>query len=352
MSDSNDKSYGRRHSRSLFGPIVLIALGAYFLLRNLGVAPDLNWGAVARLWPLLLVFIGLNIIVNQIPRPFGSFFSALVGLLAVAVFGYVLLYGVNNPLFSRWGVSVNEEIQRTEVEFPMRGLETADVEIEFGPAGAHVYALEDSRNLLEGSVTFLNDEPAFDTEITEDRAAVELSMGESFGWFLDPDNWATFGEADRWEIGLNPGVVMDLDLSLGTGAANLDLDELTLSSLQVMVGTGSVDLTLPGGNYDMTYQVGTGSTTLTLPQNGRQTIEIDGGTGSVLIYVPEEIEARVEVDQGLGSFSLDTERFEQVTGGEEEGVWETIGYGSAENQVNLIIQTGVGNISIRPLTEQ
>src|SRR6185295_11903968 len=47
--------------RGVFWPLLLIALGIVFLLSNFGVISGVSWLAVASLWPLLLVLIGLDI---------------------------------------------------------------------------------------------------------------------------------------------------------------------------------------------------------------------------------------------------------------------------------------------------
>jgi hypothetical protein len=73
--------------------------GVYFLLRNLGIVSDLNWGVAFQLWPLLLIFLGINIIVQQVRRPFGTILSGLVSLTAVTLFGAILLFGVELPVF-------------------------------------------------------------------------------------------------------------------------------------------------------------------------------------------------------------------------------------------------------------
>ncbi len=347
MSDLFDKPHReRQHSRSLFGPIVLISLGVYFLLRNLGIVSELNWAAAVRLWPLLLVFLGLNIIVNQVPRPLGSFLSALMGLAAVVLFGYVLFFGLEGTFLSRFNTPA-PELQQSEVAFSAVGVETAVIEIDLGPAAAHLYALEDSRNLLEGSLTYLEEEPRFVSSVKGDAADLELSMADSSELFLNPNNWIAFDEADRWEIGLLPRVVIDLSLNLGTGVAELDLADLTLSYLHLQMGTGSVTAQLPDGDYDVKVEIGTGSTTLTLPQNGRHTIEIDGGTGSTVLFVPASGEFRIELDQGIGGYSMEDSRLMPV--GNESGIWETADYGSSDNQTLLQIETGIGHVEIQPV---
>lgn len=83
----------RRHT-SLFEPIVLIAMGLFFLFNRLDPLTDLYWQEVLSLWPLLLIFLGLNVLALQAPRPYASLLSGAISLLAVLVFGYVLLNGL------------------------------------------------------------------------------------------------------------------------------------------------------------------------------------------------------------------------------------------------------------------
>jgi hypothetical protein len=47
--------------RGVFWPLLLIALGLVFLLQNYGLISGISWIAIASLWPLLLVLIGLDI---------------------------------------------------------------------------------------------------------------------------------------------------------------------------------------------------------------------------------------------------------------------------------------------------
>jgi hypothetical protein len=44
--------------KSIFAPLVLVVLGALFLLSNLGVLPHLG-PLFARWWPLILIAVGL-----------------------------------------------------------------------------------------------------------------------------------------------------------------------------------------------------------------------------------------------------------------------------------------------------
>ena len=47
--------------RGVFWPLILIAIGLVFLLANYGFITPVSWVAIANLWPLLLILIGIDI---------------------------------------------------------------------------------------------------------------------------------------------------------------------------------------------------------------------------------------------------------------------------------------------------
>jgi len=336
-----------RHNPSLFGPIVLIAIGVLFLLNNLGMLPGLtlNWVAAVRLWPLLLILIGINIVVRQAPRPLGGLLSAIVGLIAVAIFGYVLLFSPGGvPVIGGFPAGNQGDVQTREISFPATDLQGAKVELDFGTAGAHVGALEDSPSLIEGEVSYIGD-LTFDTSTSGSQASVFLRENNAGLWWLNPGNWGTY-DLGKWQLGLSPRVPLDLRLNAGAGSVDLDLSELTLQALNFDGGAGSTEMTLPDGDYDATVDAGAGSATVNLGENGRQQIEIDGGVGSININLPSNREVRVTVDSGVGSFNLNGRQFDHVSGDDNDGVWETNGYQNAADPLDLIIDVGVGSVNI------
>ena len=56
---------------------------------------------------------------------------------------------------------------------------------------------------------------------------------------------------------------------------------------------------------------------------------------------------RIEVNGGAGSFSLNEDRFRQVSGDErDEGVWETAGYDEDRDGLDLFIDVSAGSVRI------
>jgi hypothetical protein len=339
----------RKPGRSMFGPILLIGIGVILLLANLGRLPELNWQAALNLWPLLLIFIGLNIIVRQVPRPFGTWLSLLVALITVAVFGYVLLFSGNTTIFSSnelWSPGIAKQEQ---VSTPVGDVTEASITIEFNSAGGDVFALRDSLDLIEADVSY-NGEMVFDSEVSGDKATVHLETVDNQGllFWANPESWFGSDEMPRWNVGIDPLVSTDLIMNLASGSVVLDLAELTLSELIVDGGSGSADIRLPDGDYDGSYDVGSGRVSMTLPAQGQQEFIIDGGSGSLTIYVPDSTEVSLEADMGSGGLRISDDRFstDSADSSEDQIIWRTDGFGQGDDQIELFIDVGSGSVRV------
>jgi len=75
----NEQKRGRAR---LVGPVVLIGLGVIFLLNSLGVLAWSVWEVIFRLWPVLLIAAGLEIILSRL--------SVWGSLLALVLTGAIL----------------------------------------------------------------------------------------------------------------------------------------------------------------------------------------------------------------------------------------------------------------------
>jgi len=51
--------------KSIFAPVVLVALGVLFLLSNLGLLPHLG-PLFARWWPLILIAVGVSMLLRRL----------------------------------------------------------------------------------------------------------------------------------------------------------------------------------------------------------------------------------------------------------------------------------------------
>ena len=117
-----------------------------------------------------------------------------------------------------------------------------------------------------------------------------------------------------------------LGIDTGSGPCSFDLTGLQISDFTLDSGSGSIELGLPAGN---TFEA-----------------TIDGGSGAVAISLPESVGARVVLDSGSGAFH--TSECFRLTAGEwdDDGVWETDDYRTADHTIVLKIDQGSGTIRI------
>ena len=310
----------RRRPPSVFWPIVFIGAGVMLLLSNLGYLSWQSWGALWRLWPLLIIALGIDLLIGR-RSVVGAIVSGVLILALVGVIVMIALFAQNIPGVSDW--IQQSEFHTRHVEYSLTGVERATVYIDWSSVPGYLSPLEDSPNLIEGDVDYLG-ELTFDVSVHGDQANVKLDSRSTGIWF-----WAwPFGDQSdkRWEVELSPNVPLDLTFDAGSGPGDFDLAGLQVSRLVLDAGSGPIDLVLPSGS---TFE-----------------ILIDGGSGPLTIVLPRSVGAQVVLDSGSGPFSPDA-RFELVQGKlHGDGTWETDNYRTAEYTVLLEIDQGSGPITI------
>ncbi len=298
----------RRWRGSLVGPIILISLGIVFLLNNLGLLSWSVWEVILRLWPILLIAIGLDILLGR-RWAWGSWLVAAIvlGLLIIAV-----------GLFTTRPPTIAGQLTSEQISQPLGSARRAEVEIGFSAGTLRVGALPESANLLEGTVALSGGERVKrDFSGRGDTVHYELrSSGMQIRGF-DRRQY----EDKVWDLRLNRDVPMRLKIDTGIGTANLDLALLRLTELDVNTGIGQATLTLPG--------------------QGRLRAEVNGGIGETIIFIPVGMAARIKVDTGLGGIQV-TVNYQR-----QGDVYLSPGYDTAENRVDLAVDGGMGKITIQ-----
>ena len=311
----------RRHPPSFFWPLVLIGAGVVLLLSNLGYLQWQSWNTLWRLWPLLLIALGIDVLIGR-RSTVGAIISGLLILLLIGSAVAVVLFAPHIPGLANLTQPVESRIEH--VEHPLAGVERAAVTIDWTSAPGYLSALRDSPNLIEGDVAYRG-ELIFDVAVRGDWADVELDSHFSGPWFGPFDLGDR--EEERWDVGLSPNVLLDLTLDAGSGDYDFDLSGLQLDELTLDAGSGPIELALPSRS---TFEV-----------------HVDGGSGPLAITLPESVGGRVVLDSGSGAFDPGA-RFHLVEGERnDDGVWETEDFHTAEHTVVLRIDQGSGPLSIR-----
>ena len=295
---------GRRVS--LVGPVILIGLGVVFLLNSLGLLAWSVWEVIFRLWPILLIALGLEIILSRL--------STWGSLLALALTVAILAGGV---WLLRTDIGTGQVVAGEEVSQALGEATRAEVVIEPGVGALHIEALPESASLVKGVIR------AGRGQRVRRHFAV---VGQTATFTLRTEG-ATFvpfigwGDQRGWELGLAPQVPLGLEIGLGAGLADVDLTGLTVD--------------------DLTVSMGIGQTTVILPDEGRFQARIEGAIGETVVVIPAGLAARIRVDTGLAVSDLpDSYR-------QRDDVYTSPGYESADDRVDLEVDQAIGKVTIR-----
>jgi len=304
----DNKKPPRRRYPSVVWPVILIAAGVLFLLSNFGYL-DLNFSELWRLWPLLLVLMGLDILLGR-RSVIGNIIVLLITIAVVA--GVVLFLSASPGLL---GLSPAGAVDHFAE--PLAGLAQADLEVDFAAGQFNITRLTDSPSLIEADLELATSrKPAWTINRRDDRAEMLLKYVRG-DWI---ENWNWHG-GDRWSLRLSPEVALSLDVDVGAGDATISLIGLNVQDLKV--------------------ESGAGQTKIIFPQKGDFSGGISGGVGAVVLEIPVEMAARLQIDRGLSALDISS-RFTK-----ENDVYRTDDWETNPNRVDLDVDVGVGLLTIR-----
>ena len=292
----------------LVGPAILIGLGVVFLLNNIGWLGWDIWETLLRLWPLLLIAAGLDLLIGRRSAP-GALLAVVVLLAVVAAAVWW-----SGAWWPRGGSVVGETIVQ-----PLDGATRADVAIGMGAGTLSLRASDDSADLVNGTIKRApRDQLERTFALNGDTAVFTLRDRGPSGWVLP----FAGGRSNQvvWELRLNPDVPMHLKVESGAGTATLDLARMRITDLDVNTGVGT--------------------TTVTLPGQGRVQAQINGGVGQTTVTIPAGVAVRIEATAGLGQVRVlgDYQR--------QDKLYVSPGYDTAANRVDLHVNGGIGSITI------
>lgn len=151
---------------------------------------------------------------------------------------------------------------------------------------------------------------------------VELHPPTEFlGEVIAPWRWAG-GEPPSWNVRLQGGVPLKLEIEAGACESRLDLSGLQVREFELSTGASSTQMTMPMAA-------------------GRTTATIRAGAAEVKILIPLGVAARVVTQAGLGEVRVNPARFPAAAGGHQSP-----DYATANHRVELRLEVGAGSIVV------
>ncbi len=335
MNDNTSFRY-----RSFFWPILLIGVGALWLLANVGLLPQGNWFSLLRYWPILLIGVGVDLLIGRHSPFFGAIIA--VGVLAVAVALILTLPPITATSL--------EDVVTERFSEPLGEATSAEIDLDLSLGSSTIRAGMDPEILFDTEITHVG---TMDYR-TSGTARKKISLRERGPEF----NLGFFDVIDRekelrWDIGLSTAIPIYLNITGGVGDANLDLSDIQVSGISLDAGVGDIDLQLPatGLKYEARIKSGVGDVQIQIEADADIEMTLDGGVGDVTITLPMDAAVRLDAKTGLGSIHVPSHLIRVGAGDEgfigEEGVWETSNYTSAAHKTTITFEGGVGDLNIQ-----
>lgn len=209
--------------------VISLGLGTVFLLANFGYLPWNAFNLLLRIWPLLLIAAGLDLILRG-----RSLISTLIGvLLAVVVIGGIIWLALGGVA----GVAGDT----TPLSEALGGASQLNVYIS-NPAGrVEIGSYDSTGKAVDGSLT-LAPRQGIDHRYQVRSGVGDLRVTASESGFLP---WAGGFSRPAWVLHLSREVPIALTVNTAAGEQQIDLRGLEIESLDLSVAVGSLDVTLP-----------------------------------------------------------------------------------------------------------
>jgi hypothetical protein len=326
------------NSKSLFTGGVLILLGILFLGKEWGWF-HINWHEISRLWPLLLIYLGL---VALLGKTSNSATVITIVLLCIAI-PTVLVRSCQEKVgtaFDKNGIHIDMDDDDDSDDDNDDDNDSDDNDGDTSFKGSE-QKLNSPMNAAIKSATFNFSGGAAEFEISGTskdlvEAEAKLDFGnislKKTGDSTNPDlDFALRGKKNNINIGddndnkinlkLNASVLWDMKFEFGAGKADFDLSEYKVKNLSIKTGLTETDVKL-GDKVD------------------NLDVKIESGLTSIEFQVPESVGCRIDIDGGLNEKDFDG--FIQ-----KNGHWETPNFDKATKKINLNFNGGLQSLKVR-----
>ena len=287
----------------LFWGLALITAGATALAVQQGYIDRDVVADAWRLWPVILIAIGVSIVLARTP------YAVLGTILAALVLGVGAgaLVSVGPSVACTGNVPSDLTTESGDFSGP------ASVNLDFNCGELNV-AMDDGNGWTAGTAS------TGDREIVVegDRNSLDVSATNEEGF-----NWD--GGKQRWDIGLGSELAYDLRVSANAADASLDLSGGTFDRLEIDPNAASLSIDLSGstvGDFDMSMNA-----------------------GSFELCVPYEAALRITVADSNFTFSHNLDDSGLTRSGE---TWTSDAFDGADTFIDLRLEGNAASFTLNP----
>lgn len=259
--------------RPILSSLVLLLIGIVFLLTNFGYLNGEVWFNSFKYWPIVLIFIGLEMLFTKKGSP---------NLLIVTIIlVFVLPFFLHNQFpsfnfnlnFLNQGINSSSTVTIEKKLGTLIGaklaLDLKNGELKIGSLDPH------SSFLVQGKLGFsrISKEPVITFDPKAGIASLDIQAGSQ--------NLPLNINASNWELNLSQVIPMDIVAKSSSSHFELDLNKLKMDNLHL--------------------ELGKTQTTISFAKAGSIKVNIVATEGTVTINIPDEHATQIELPEGASA---------------------------------------------------
>lgn len=339
--------------------LVIILIGVILLLNNLNLMDWSIWFNIFKLWPLLLISIGISLIFKRRLSWLGPLLLLLGVIFAIGT-SYM---GIDLQLVTD-KIPIEVKTMQREIEMipaKIHGIEEKvvteeNVEKEISESATETESKEEQELAVLEPIDQTDKNIEMIPSIQKARLFINYTVGSFLLKYSTPlvyqcqvsyrypefkpiedfsikDNEATIlithqpipdkvvrNPRNQIDLKLNPDIVYDIFLETGATAIDYDLSKFKIENFTIKSGASKINIIVP--QYD-------------------GTIKINSGVSKIDIAIPRDVGSVVSLDTGLS-----IKDFEQDFQKKENNLYISQNYNSATYHVTINIDSGISQIKV------
>ena len=289
---------------SLFLGLIILSIGIFYLCRNYGWLPENLNLEILRLWPILIIAVGLSLLNNK------GFLSKTIGfvifLIVITITSFIIFYGVKNdtkPI-------LNENLFKIEKS---EKTNYSSIVIKSGVGKVNITG--GSEEFAEGNLRSNISNLKIDNDTSSEKQKLSLEVESR-------DRIELLSEVKNdLAVKLSSELPTDISLNLGVADSKLDLREVLVNNLEIEIGVANLDLIM-GDRAEMAK------------------VNLRSGVSSVKISLPDNVGSRIIIKEGLSAKQL--KDFEKI----DDETYQTANYDKAEKKIEIDLDIGLSTLEI------
>lgn len=301
-------------AKNVIWGLVLVIIGVLFILKNLDII-YFSWHSIWRLWPLVLVLIGVTILpVKDAVKVVLTVIVLIIGAL------FLIYYPKGDNWNDNWSFNHDRHMfdDPNGMDIDQKIFEAYDstihmADLDFDAAAGNFKIDQSTGELFE--FERLGNLGRYTYSIKELGERREINIGLEEGHIIKGDL------RNQVIMKLNPNPVWNLKVDVGAANIDLDLTSFKVSELDIDGGASSINIKL--GNLQDNCQLG-----------------INSGASSILIRIPQEFACEVNTNTVLSS--KDLPGFNKVS----SGTYVTPDFSEKTKNITIKVEAAVSSLTV------